>query len=284
MSDQGGWRFCAKCHTMFFDGFPDNKGVCPASASHDAQGFIFNIPFDIPQSSNAQGGWRNCSKCQAMFFDGFPDNKGVCPAGASHAAAGPFFVPTHDIPETPNAQGAWRNCSKCQAMFFDGFPDSVCPTGAGHAAAGPFFVLPHDLPNQLDFGFNPIVFGTGIPVGGFAHLTIHSDGTYNFTGHFHDSGADEFNTALAWVVKDFLSHGYSFAHSGHVAGTFESGSRNDDWNNDGQNDAIKDNWFAIAAADSASAKAEVNADLTNLINTVIGIAGTTLGVVAIIIA
>jgi hypothetical protein len=34
------------------------------------------------------------------------------------------------------------------------------------------------------------------------HLTIHSDGSCNFTGHLHDSGAEEFNTALVWLVKD----------------------------------------------------------------------------------
>jgi hypothetical protein len=283
MSDQGDWRFCEKCHGMFFNGF-SVKGVCPAGGQHKAQGFIFNLPFDTPELPNAQAGWRNCSKCQANFFAGFPV-KGVCPAGGQHAVAGPFFVLPHDMPELPNAQGRWRNCSKCQVLFFDGFPNKgVCPVGGGHAAAGPFFVLPHDLPTQLDFDFNPSVFGAGVPVGGSAHLTIHSDGTYNFRGHLHDSGALEFNTALAWIVKDFFGHGYSFGHSGHLAGTFESGSRNDDWNNDGQNNAIRDNWFAIAPTNSAPAKAEVNADLTNVINTLIGIAGTTLGVVAIIVA
>jgi hypothetical protein len=121
-------------------------------------------------------------------------------------------------------------------------------------------------------------------VGGSAHLTIHSDGSCNFTGHLHDSGADEFNTALVWLVKDSNSKGYSFVHTGKVAESFESGSRNDDWSNDGQNDAIKNNWGAIVAVNSASAKADVNADLTNVINSAIGAAGTILGVVAIIAA
>jgi hypothetical protein len=48
----------------------------------------------------------------------------------------------------------------------------------------------------------PIVFGGGVPVGGNTHLTIRQDGTYSFTGHFHDSGATEYNMALMIAVKD----------------------------------------------------------------------------------
>jgi hypothetical protein len=140
------------------------------------------------------------------------------------------------------------------------------------------------LPTQLDFDFNPIVFGNGVPVGGWSHLTIHSDGTYKFSGHFHDSGGTEYNVALAWAVKDSNNMAYTFQHSGHVSGTFESGSRDDDWNADGQNDALRDNWPAIVAASTASAQAGANIDLTNLVNSLIGTIGTVLGIVAIIIA
>jgi hypothetical protein len=77
---------------------------------------------------------------------------------------------------------------------------------------------------------------------------------------------------------------YTFQHSGHVSGTFESGSRDDDWNADGQNDALRDNWPAIVAASTASAQAGANIDLTNLVNSLIGTIGTVLGIVAIIIA
>ena len=92
---QGDWRFCAKCHEMFFDGFPD-KGRCPADGGyHGPAGFNFILPHDIPPSDTTQESWRFCHKCHAMFFDGFPD-KGRCPAdGAGHAAAGFKFVLAH---------------------------------------------------------------------------------------------------------------------------------------------------------------------------------------------
>jgi len=39
--NQGGWRFCGRCAGMFFDGFLDNKGVCPAKGAHAASGDMF---------------------------------------------------------------------------------------------------------------------------------------------------------------------------------------------------------------------------------------------------
>src|SRR5258708_16270013 len=85
--------------------------------------------------------------------------------------------------------------------------------------------LPPQLTNQLDFDWNPIVFDGGVPVGGHAHVTIRSDGTYSFSGHFHDSGATEYDMQLVWAVKDHTNKVYTFEHQGHVSGTFESGSR-----------------------------------------------------------
>lgn len=82
---QAGWRNCMKCQAMFFDGFPDNKGKCPAGGGHEVfpGSFAFVIPHSLPETVNEQNFWRNCMKCQAMYFDGFPD-KGVCPAGGVH--------------------------------------------------------------------------------------------------------------------------------------------------------------------------------------------------------
>ena len=51
------------------------------------------------------------------------------------------------------------------------------------------------LPTELDFDAPSIVFGGGVPVGGFSHLTLRQDGTYTFSGRFHDSGATEYNTS-----------------------------------------------------------------------------------------
>ena len=42
--NQGDWRYCGRCSGMFFDGFLDNKGVCPAGGTHAALGDFFVLP------------------------------------------------------------------------------------------------------------------------------------------------------------------------------------------------------------------------------------------------
>ena len=143
---------------------------------------------------------------------------------------------------------------------------------------------PFPLPTELHFDVDSIVFDDGVSVGGFAHLTLRKDGTFSFTGHFHDSGAVEFNVGLVWGVKDSANRLYTFQHSGHVAGTFEPGSRDDDWNVDGRNDAIAQHWTALAAGSGSTLKASASLDMVNLTNAVIGAAGMVLGVVAIVVA
>lgn len=147
---QGAWRYCRKCHVMFFNGYPA-KGTCPGGGGHEAAGYSFMLPYDAPETAGAQRNWRFCQKCNAMFFDGYPA-KGACPAGGGHAAAGFHFVLPHSAPETPVAQAGWRFCDKCNAMFYDGYPDKgLCKAGGGHRAAGLNFVLKHatDYPAKV---------------------------------------------------------------------------------------------------------------------------------------
>lgn len=141
---QRDWRFCRKCQTMYFDGYP-NKGRCAAGGAHEAAGFNFTLEHDQAERPNAQANWRYCGKCQSMFFDGYP-KKGACAAGGGHAAAGFNFVLPHDVAETPATQKNWRFCRKCQAMYFDGYPGKGrCAAGGAHEAAGFNFVLRHTL-------------------------------------------------------------------------------------------------------------------------------------------
>jgi len=42
---QLGWRFCNKCHAMFYDGFPTSKGICPAGGGHVAEGYNFVLRY-----------------------------------------------------------------------------------------------------------------------------------------------------------------------------------------------------------------------------------------------
>lgn len=90
---QQNWRYCQKCHMLFFDGYPD-KGVCPGGGGHFAAGFNFVVPHDVAPSGPSQANWRYCHKCHTMFFDGYA-NKGVCAASGGHSAAGFNFVVTH---------------------------------------------------------------------------------------------------------------------------------------------------------------------------------------------
>ncbi len=87
---QDAWRYCRKCHLMFYDGFP-NKGRCAAGGGHVAQGFNFVLPHDVPPRGVVQAAWRYCDKCHALFYDGYP-NKGRCPAIGGHVAQGFNFV------------------------------------------------------------------------------------------------------------------------------------------------------------------------------------------------
>jgi hypothetical protein len=146
--EQGNWRFCSKCHQLFFDGYPE-KGRCPAGAGHSAIGFNFQIEYSSSRRQELPGrkrqyDWRFCQKCHTMFFDGYP-NKGVCPAGGGHAAAGYMFglwdVNGPSFP-TSKMQNNWRFCNKCQALFYDGYPNKGrCPAGGGHVAQGLNFKL-----------------------------------------------------------------------------------------------------------------------------------------------
>ncbi|ACQ79073.1 hypothetical protein Bcav_0812 [Beutenbergia cavernae DSM 12333] len=143
MPTQRDWRFCDRCHGMFFDGY-DPNGVCPAGGTHHAQGYMFTLPHDEPETPTAQRAWRFCDRCHGMFWDGY-EHKGACPAGGGHHAQGLEFVLPHDVPGTPTAQTEWRFCDRCHGMFYDGYdPNGVCPAGGAHNPQGYPFVLPHE--------------------------------------------------------------------------------------------------------------------------------------------
>jgi len=45
---------------------------------------------------------------------------------------------------------------------------------------------------------------------------------------------------------------YTFQHAGHVARTFEPGSRDDNWTVDSRNDDIANRWANIASGSSGA--------------------------------
>jgi uncharacterized protein with LGFP repeats len=83
--------------------------------------------------------------------------------------------------------------------------------------------------------FDPLVFTAPIVTGGMAALggalsvTIHLDGSTQWQGHAHDSGADGYDFGISAVIPSPTGRGIAFAHTGSVGGTFTAGSRNDDW-------------------------------------------------------
>jgi hypothetical protein len=128
------------------------------------------------------------------------------------------------------------------------------------------------------------VFGGGTPVGGSSHITIRQDGSYTFKGHFHDSGAPDFNVALVCAVKDSQNRVYTFQHSGHMSGTFSSGSRDDDFLVDSRHDQVADDWANLGAGATAHFRADTSAELLGITNALVGSIGTVLAVVGIVIA
>ena len=118
---QRDWRFCAKCGSLFFNGYVD-KGVCSMGGGHAAAGFNFVLPHD-QTPVQGQRDWRFCVKCNALFYDGYADNKGVCPKdGIGHEPEANNFVLPHDDTQVPGQQD-WRFCVKCNALFYDGYSD-----------------------------------------------------------------------------------------------------------------------------------------------------------------
>jgi hypothetical protein len=287
MAIQNKWSFCHKCNAMFYDGDQHNKGRCPQGGAHDMQGFDFTLPFALPETPHAQSNWRFCGKCSGLVYTGYP-TKGVCPAdkGPHVSPQGSFvFTLPYGLPETPTAQANWNYCGKCMTMFYNGFPTKgVCPAAGAHVASGLNFTLPHDLPYSRTFDFNSITFDGGTTVGGNAHLSVNEAGGYTFSGHFHDSGAPDYNVKIVVGLKDSQNKVYTFAHSARIFGTFDSGSRNADWKISGVNPQIADNWAAIATSAQAIARSSTSVDVVALVYDITSYFADVLEVVAIVAA
>jgi hypothetical protein len=115
-------------------------------------------------------------------------------------------------------------------------------------------------------------------------LTLFQNGAFNFTGHFHVSGTPSYNDSLVWGIVSKSGVLYTFSHSGHMAGTFEPGSRDDDWNPQGTNAALAGGWADLAGGVSWRWQAAVNMDLGALINSLKQAISTTIQVVNTVIA
>ena len=136
---QPDWRFCGKCHGLFWAPGGDATGTtCPRdSGNHDPKGWIFVLP-NAQQGaplSSGQANWSHCDKCDSLFY--LPDvAKSVCPKdGGNHSGQGSWnFILPNKQQGASDASGQpdWRYCNNCKSLFWDG--DSykgVCPGAPG---------------------------------------------------------------------------------------------------------------------------------------------------------
>ncbi len=252
---QSAWRYCEKCHAMFFNGYRE-KGRCPAGEGHQAEGYGFHLPYgdNLTELPNAQINWRYCDKCHAIFFDGY-SNKGRCAAGGGHNAQGYRFRLPHDIGGDRNNQDAWRYCQNCHVMFFDGYPNKGnCAAGGGHVAQGYMFVLPHGP--TPDIRLRADVRTDDMPIGGWVEILATQDGDYRFSGHMHNSGALNIKYTLGVVLiapnvdpSNFAFRSdFGFAVQDHqVDGTqtIINRKRDDDWQKEGNDPRIAQHWEGV---------------------------------------
>ena len=132
-----------------------------------------------------------------------------------------------------------------------------------------------DLDNQLDpeqviLDSGPIVFSDSTPVSGEAQVGLLSNGFWSFRGHVHNSGFLGFNyvCAAALDVKDPSGNPLAFANSGTIHGTADIGSRDDSWQQDGQNQVIADAWDRVKTS-GLTARMHVSTDPIGVIETVL---------------
>jgi len=120
--------------------------------------------------------------------------------------------------------------------------------------------------DQIGPWHRDISFSGPTPVGGWINLTIFSNGAYNYSGHLRDSGAPSYNDESVWGVKSGSGTIYLFTHTGRMHGTFESGSRNDDWTQSHTNPAIAADWSNLAGHWSYKSDVHVNFNVAAVIS------------------
>jgi LGFP repeat len=99
----------------------------------------------------------------------------------------------------------------------------------------------HTPPSQA------VVTPAGTALGGSVTFTLRSNGTYRIHYLLHDSGAPGYDFTVRAIFV--ASNGLSLVgqHSGHVGGTLTTGSRDDDFTDEGSNPFIQTCWEQIKA-------------------------------------
>lgn len=121
------------------------------------------------------------------------------------------------------------------------------------------------------------------PVSGWSSLSLWPDGAYQFSGHLHVSGAPSYDASVVWVVASCAGTAFIFSHTGRLHGTFEHGSRDDDWSDSDTRQAIADAWRDLSGCWKYQCTFAVNADVGELIDAAtaaLGVGGKVITVVS----
>jgi hypothetical protein len=144
---------------------------------------------------------------------------------------------------------------------------------------------PPELPDAMNFQTGSITFSQA-PVGGGASLKLYKNGNYEFWGHFHDSGFPSYDAGLVWVIVGQDGTAFTFARKVHLCGTLEAGSRDGDWDDNGNNAEIANHWPALVGGYHYRWTANVNWDwgiMLKQVEDALKAAGTIIsGVVAVV--
>jgi hypothetical protein len=145
--------------------------------------------------------------------------------------------------------------------------------------------LPAVLPS-ISLASGPVNFNNGVPVGGWSNLSVYPNGWFNMVGHFHDSGAPSYNVDFVWSI--YRPHGVliQIATQGHMAGTFESGSRDYNWNVQQNRPDIAAEWANLSNGYSWRWDAHVQWDVAAAMDSIrraIQVAEQIVSVIAIIV-
>ena len=144
------------------------------------------------------------------------------------------------------------------------------------------------LPTQIGpFQSGYIGFSDPIPVGGNMSLALFENGSYSFAGHFHDSGAPSYDVEAVWIIVSESGKAFSFAVKGSTHGTFEAGSRNFDFTQNGNNSQLQDAWPDLCAGYHWRYSVYVNWNVQSAVDDVVSAlktAGTVIGTVVAVVA
>jgi hypothetical protein len=143
------------------------------------------------------------------------------------------------------ANGGWRlwNYDASTADVLPGNPvahgtwTSMADGGGAGGGARKVVELKHDS----------ITFDNGVPVGGWSALVLRADGSFTYSGHFHDSGIPDYKVSDAWVVLDSEGWAYRFAEQGTVEGSNHlfGPDRDHDWAINGSNADLARRWGVL---------------------------------------